>query len=64
MGGIEVILASLLCIVPLVLLVGGGLVLMLVKLGIIGSYWLKGDTVEDGGSYTLNQSKDAADGET
>ena len=36
-----------------------GMALLLVKLGVIGSYWLKGEeSVQDGGDYNLNQSKD------
>lgn len=56
-------LLVLLCAIPLAFIVGGGVVLGLLKLGVIGSYWLKGDTTESGGTYTLNQSKDVADDE-
>ncbi len=59
----ELSLPVLLCALPVAFIVGGGVVLGLLKLGVIGSYWLKGDTVEPGGTYTLNQSKDVADDE-
>jgi len=50
---------SCLVLVALVVLIGGGLFLL--KLGVIGKYWLKGDTVEQGGNYTLDQSQDAGE---
>jgi len=63
MGVIESSLLVMVCLIPLVLalLIGGGL--WLLKLGVIGKYWLKGDTVEQGGNYTLDQSHDAAEDE-
>ncbi len=63
MGVIESSLLVMACLIPLVLalLIGGGL--WLLKLGVIGKYWLKGDTVEQGGNYTLDQSHDAAEDE-
>ena len=65
MGIVETLLPVLACVIPvaLVVIIGGGLGLL--KLGVIGKYWLKGDTVEQGGNYTLNQSHDAGeDGES
>lgn len=61
MGAIEtsLLLMSCLVLVALVVLIGGGLFLL--KLGVIGKYWLKGDTVEQGGNYTLDQSQDAGE---
>ncbi len=61
MGVMETSLLLLVCALPLILVViiGGGL--WLIKLGVIGKYWLKGDTVEQGGTYTLDQSHDAAE---
>lgn len=63
MGVIESSLLVMACLIPLVLalLIGGGL--WLLRLGVIGKYWLKGDTVEQGGNYTLDQSHDAAEDE-
>ncbi len=49
------------CLLPLLLVAGAGGIFALVKLGVIGNYWLKGDKVEQGGNYTLDQSKDTAE---
>ena len=45
------------CSIPLLLLIGAGLIFALVKLGVIGSYWLKGQETQSGGEYTLDQSR-------
>ncbi|RME51303.1 MAG: hypothetical protein D6796_01245 [Caldilineae bacterium] len=61
MGVVEIALLGLCCVLPLVLGGGAGLALLLVKLGVIGSYWLRGEKdVQPGGEYTLEQSADAA----
>lgn len=55
------LLLGLACCVPLVLAGGAGIIFVLVKLGVIGSYWLKGEeSAQDGGDYTLDQSEDAS----
>ncbi len=57
MGGLEL----LLCLVPLGLIFIGGGALFLIKLGVIGKYWLKGDEVQSGGDYSLDQSQNVGD---
>lgn len=59
MGIAESSLLLLLCLVPLVFIFIGGGILFLVKLGVIGKYWLKGDEVQSGGDYSLDQSQGA-----
>jgi len=59
MGIIESSLAMLLCLVPLALIFIGGGVFFLIKLGVIGKYWLKGDEVQSDGDYLLDQSQGA-----
>ena len=56
MGIIELTLLILLCLVPLALLFIGGGVFFLIKLGVIGKYWLKGDEVQSDGNYELDRS--------
>ena len=61
-GVIELALILALCGVPLILVAGAGTVLTLVKLGVIGKYWIKGEEeVRNDGNYTLDQSIDVAD---
>lgn len=56
------LLALICCGAPLVLLGGGGMLLALLKFGVIGKYWLKGEEpVQDEGNYTLNDSVEASD---
>lgn len=58
-GVAELAILGLCCAVPIILLVGSGVVLTLVKLGVIGSYWLKDEnSSQDDGNYTLDQSRD------
>ena len=48
--------------IPLLLAGGVGIVLLLVKLGVIANYWFKGEESPQGdGDYDLGQSKDAAE---
>lgn len=56
-------LTALACCGGALVLFGGiGAALLLVKLGVIGSYWLKGqEPPQTGQDYTLDQSVDAAD---
>jgi len=56
-------LTALACLAGVLVLLGGaGAALLLVKLGVIGKYWLKGqDPPQTGQNYTLDQSADAAD---
>lgn len=61
MGIIESTLLILLCLAPLALLFIGGGVFFLIKLGVIGKYWLKGDEVQSDGNYELDQSQDAGE---
>ncbi|MEM7032325.1 MAG: hypothetical protein AAF629_22430 [Chloroflexota bacterium] len=58
--GIDIFTLAVACGGFVVCLAGlGGGALALVKLGVIGSYWLKGeDSAQDGGDYKLGQSKD------
>jgi len=61
MGFAELTLLVLCCALPLIVGGGASIVFMLVKLGVIGSYWLRGDEdIQQGGNYTLEQSADAA----
>ena len=61
MGIVELSILVLCCALPLVLGGGAGIVFTLVKLGVIGSYWLRGEEdIQQGGEYTLEQSADAA----
>jgi hypothetical protein len=62
LGVAEFALILACCGGPLLLIAGAGTVLTLVKLGVIGHYWLKGEeAVRDGGDYTLDQSRDIAE---
>jgi hypothetical protein len=61
MGVAELPIILVCCGLPLILTGGAGLVLALIKLGVIGHYWLKGEgSVQDDGDYTLDQSTDAS----
>lgn len=54
-GGMLTITLCLVGLLGLAALIGGGLVLL--KLGVIGSYWLKGQDFDEGeGDYRLDQS--------
>lgn len=45
----------------LITALGAGLLLVLVKAGVIGQYWLKGEApVQEGGDYQLEQSHDVS----
>jgi hypothetical protein len=60
-GIAELAILGICCAIPIILLVGSGVVLTLVKLGVISSYWLKGEnSSQDGGNYILDQSRDVA----
>ena len=61
MGVVESALLLLLCLVPLALIFVGGGIFFLIKLGVIGKYWLKGDEVQSDGDYSLDQSYDAGE---
>ncbi len=61
MGVAETSLLAMVCLAPLALIFIGGGIFLLIKLGVISSYWFKGNAVEQGGNYTLNQSKDVAE---
>lgn len=63
-GVAELAILGICCTIPIILLVGSGVVLTLVKLGVIGSYWLKDEnSLQDGGTYTLDQSRDVTNTE-
>jgi hypothetical protein len=51
-------LGVILCIVGLLALGGlAGTIIVLLKLGVVGAYWLKGEEAEaDSGDYPLDQS--------
>ncbi len=60
-GITEFSLLALVCAVPAALVLGGGVVLGLIKLGVIGNYWFNREPPQTGQNYTLDQSADAAD---
>jgi len=60
-GIAELAIIGICCFIPLIVIIGSGLFLTLVKLGVIGSYWLKGDRLaEEGGDYRLDQSREVS----
>jgi len=61
LGIVEILLILACCSLPFVFLAGAGLIFALIKLGVIGSYWLKGESPpQEGGDYTLDQSQEVS----
>lgn len=62
--GLAEILILLVCcgIIFLTLATGVGAVFALMRWGVIGSYWIKGETPpQEDGDYSLDQSRNVAD---
>ena len=58
LGIAEIAIIALCCSAPIFMLLGAGVLFGLLKLGVIGSYWIKGEEpVQQGGDYALNQSQ-------
>lgn len=63
LGVAEVLILFVCCgIIFLTLVTGVGAIFALIRWGVIGTYWIKGETPpQEDGDYSLDQSKDTSE---